>query len=263
MRRKAFRTKKLRPSQRILSLFTCLVLFSLVGTFLSKKCNLNPGIIAPITSLALLVVGAAGIGKSIGKWTPVLAVIGISIVAETVGLYSGWPFGRYEYTGTWWPSIGIGEGHTLPLLLPLAWILIVGGSFLTLRSYFNSWTCVVATAFLATLIDMPMERAMTGPFGYWKWIDKGPLFGAPIQNSIGWFAVSLAAAYFLKDSRVKDVDGIGPKILAAFCVFVSLTGFVSSLDSAWFMLGLIGFLVGMSALVKPLPPMGYGTVKRY
>jgi putative membrane protein len=111
---------------------------------------------------------------------------------------TGLPFGAYRYTNAWWPTIRLGDAGPFPLQLPFAWLLIVGASFLALRPFTGRWTWVVA-ALLAAAIDLAMEPVMTGPLGYWRWSEIGPLpGGAPLANTAGWAAVAMIAGIALE-----------------------------------------------------------------
>ena len=222
-----------KANNRLTQVFIGLTLFGLVGSAISTFFKLDPGFIAPITTVLIILLGATIVALGIRNGAAVAALLVVCGGAEVVGVLTGFPFGKYEYTDRWWPTVPLGEHHRYPLLIPFAWLLIVGSCYGIMRSRFTKWSSVFLCAVMATLIDMPMERAMTVVFGYWKWEPVGPIFGAPIQNSIGWFVVSFLAATIL---AVRDLEIIAKpswKVLVTFCCFVALTGEISRSDVAW------------------------------
>ena len=63
---------------------------------------------------AVLVVAVAGGG---------------GLVAESVGVATGWPFGRYAYTGTLGPEV-LG----VPVVVPLAWVMMAWPALVVART---------------------------------------------------------------------------------------------------------------------------------
>ena len=128
-------------------------------------------------------------------------VLVLGTVAEVAGVLTGFPFGRYAYTTRWWPVVSLPDGHWFPLQVPFAWFLVVGASLLAVSRLGQGRLgkgSVLLTGALAATIDLIMEPVMTGPLGYWRWLDAGPLpGGAPIANFLGWFATAAVAALAL------------------------------------------------------------------
>ena len=219
------------------------ILFSCLGVAAHKFLRADPGPIAPIMSGLIMLSGAGSVALSVRRWQPVASVLLIGTVAEVVGLFTGIPFGRYEYTDRWVPTIPLGAEHRFPLLLPLAWLMMVGGSYLFVSRYCRGAKLVLGVAALATAIDIPMERAMTEVFGYWRWIPPGPLYGAPVLNSVGWFVVGGLAAFVL--SQVRAEENRSRLVLPLFCGFVAWNGFLAGFDPAWIVLGAFAVWLGL------------------
>jgi len=237
----------MKDRHRLFVAYVSLILFSIIGTTASKFLKLDPGPVAPAAGFCLILVGACIVGLEVGAWKAAIAPIVIGAASEIIGLYTGIPFGRYEYTGTWWPSIPIGGGHVFPLLLPFAWLMSTGGAYLSLRRWLGKWSLVIASSLLATMIDAPMERAMVSVFRYWKWNENGPIFGAPIANSIGWFFVSLLCLRILdlNSERIRGVLYSG-RVLGLFCLFTAISGAIAFADPAWLILSVFGFGLTLS-----------------
>ncbi|HWD40932.1 MAG TPA: carotenoid biosynthesis protein [Fimbriimonas sp.] len=178
---------------------------------------MNAGPIAPIASFATLAMGCwIAFSCYVSSQGParVLAVLGLGAACEVLGLATGLPFGRYQYTGRWWPSLTISGLGPFPLLLPFAWLLIAGSAYLLASTFFRDrFPAVVLGALIATATDLVMEPAMTGTLGYWRWLERGALpGGAPLLNPMGWFVTSLLAGLLLGKS---DGTWKGPAIALA------------------------------------------------
>ncbi|MDR3692729.1 MAG: carotenoid biosynthesis protein [Fimbriimonas sp.] len=237
---------RLRISYRLYVAFAGFVLFSVAGSCLSAGYRIDPGPIAPLAGLCLILTGSVCVAVEIGRWEPVVWIAGVASLLECLGMLTGFPFGRYDYTGRWWPSIPIGSSHNFPLLLPFAWILIVGGCYLTVRPFASGWLAITLAAVLAAAIDAPMERAMTSTFHYWAWRAAGPVFGVPLTNTLGWLAVGLLAAASLRNRQGETAGGYSPRVLALFCGFIALSGTLGGLEAAWFLLALLGVAIWLA-----------------
>ena len=144
----------------------------------------------------------------------------IGACAELLGIATGFPFGRYLYTDRWWPTLQFPSIGSFPVMLPFAWVLVVGCVYLACASRLRGWTALAA-AVIATLVDQAMEPTMTStPLRYWRWDQTGPAEagGSPLSNAAGWFGVSLLG-------RVCDAENAVPGEPAEQC-FVWFGGFV-------------------------------------
>ena len=212
-----------------LRIYLALVLFSLCGDAFAKYARLDPQQISHPTALITLAAGLIASFQAVvlqrGRTAIVglLAVAALGLVAELVGLRFGIPFGRYAFTGAWWPTVDVPGIGLFPMQLPFAWLLISGSSYLLVASSLDSGA-VLVSAVLATLVDQAMEPALTGPLNYWRWIDRGPLAGgSPVMNAVGWFAISCAAALILKKSFSRALpNGRDPGIVLAGHVLLAL-----------------------------------------
>lgn len=232
-----------------------LAIFSTLGTYFSAKFEINPGFVAPVSGLLFTLTGAMVVALSLKDWRPSVLLLSICSASEVLGLFTGFPFGKYSYTERWWPTISLSDSHFFPLQLPFAWLMLVGCCYLVSRSFLCKKRAVLLSALLTTIIDVPLERAMTKVFGYWVWIDKGFLFDAPIQNSLGWFAVSLAVSLVLmafdRDIDVRHAGGV----VGMFCFFVAFTGILKFNDIAWTILFVISaFFLVADVAAKPTKP---------
>lgn len=231
----------MRSSKLPFRIFVFLVAFSWLGTLATKLTSVDPGPVKPIASILMIASAVWVVMVEIGSWKPLIATALIASSLEICSLFTGVPFGTYEYTHEWVPVIGVGT-KLFPLLLPGAWILVVWGCFSWVRQRVDGWAAVGATALLAASIDLPMERAMTEVFRYWKWTPPGPLFGAPILNFFGWALTTFfVVAPFRNVAVTESMNSI--RVLSLFCLFVGMCGAVSFLDVSWAMLLLLSILL--------------------
>lgn len=208
-----------------LRIYLGLVVFAVLGSGLSTALNLDPGPIAPVAAFLTLAAGFAALfsepAAEPATARRVAGIVALGAVSEIVGLATGYPFGRYVYTGEWWPSVPTPWGP-FPLLLPVAWAMVAGGAALALPGR------PVLAALLATAVDLVMEPVMAGPLGYWRWVEKGPLpGGAPLLNAVGWFGVSLLAALLI-GSPSGEHRRRAATVLAAHTAMTLLLGAIRS-----------------------------------
>lgn len=216
-----------------------LVVFSLAGSLLSRLSGLDPGWIRPVAGALTLGFGfwavyapyAASVGPVEARRALALVFV-IGAGSEIVGLYTGLPFGRYEYTSAWWPAIPLPGGKVFPMLLPFAWMMMAGGAYLLVQRKVYGWMAAVMGGVVAALADLPMEPVMAGPLGYWKWLEQGPLpGGAPVMNFVGWVLTAAAAGAILAwRQKGERVDCPEPGlVLAVHVAFTVLLGLILGL----------------------------------
>jgi uncharacterized membrane protein len=206
--------------------FAVCIAFSIFGTILSKITGLNPGSIPMYASILTMLSGVLTLHRSLGSINALVWTLLLGASAELIGLNTGFPFGRYRYTDAWKPTIELSQFFFFPVLLPLAWFLIVGASWLTF-SHLKGWMSILMTGVLATIIDFGMEEVMVRRLKYWFWLDESRLpGGAPWLNSVGWFVVSVWAATILRRRCAEKIDestNEGPLVLSLYlCLMLAL-----------------------------------------
>ncbi len=210
------------------------VVFSLLGSLLSQRFALDPGPIAPIAAAATLLAGTLAVASGFtgrGRLFTFGSVLLLGFAAEWLGVATGWPFGEYRYTGVWAPSVTLPGGHAFPLLLPAAWLMLVGSGYqIAARFTRPGPTRVGLAAAVATLADFVMEPMLAGPLDYWRW-ESPAFFGAPLQNVAGWFGVSLVAAALLRRAEPVEAPAVGAWVLPVHLGLVWLLGGILSFPS--------------------------------
>ena len=118
----------------------------------------------------------------------VLLVVGVcgggGFLAEWIGVHSGWPFGRYAYTGRLSFSVA-----GVSILVPVAWAMMAWPTFVVARSTRSPIS--IGAAMLVTW-DLFLDPQMVDD-GHWRWAPtRWPkLNGIPISNTFGWAVVSV------------------------------------------------------------------------
>ncbi len=145
------------------------------------------------------------------RWRALLAglcVILLSYGVETLGVTTGFPFGRYHYTGILFPALPGG----VPLAVMFAWILVVFGSYgvvMKRRTVFRLGDALIAAA-LAALLDLAIEPVAAYIEHYWLWSRPASLnyYGVPLANFVSWFVVAfvflLLVGWLLTQGRTSE-----------------------------------------------------------
>jgi uncharacterized membrane protein len=125
----------------------------------------------------------------------VLLAGGGGLVAEAVGVHTGFPFGTYRYTGT----LGV-ELLGVPVVVPLAWIMMCWPALLVGRALAARvrvapppWLVVLFGAWALASWDVFLDPQMVDA-GHWVWADPTPALpgvaGIPLTNFAGWLLVA-------------------------------------------------------------------------
>ena len=122
------------------------------------------------------------------------AILVLAYLLELVGVRTGAPFGRYEYT----PVLGLQPGGATPLAIPFAWLMVVPGAMMTVARLRRSALVVICGALLALLLDLLIEPVAVYVTGYWRWLDQGPYYGVPTSNFVAWGGAALVLLTLLQ-----------------------------------------------------------------
>jgi len=144
------------------------------------------------------------------------AAAAVGLMAEVVGLHTGWPFGEYRYGNVLgWKLAGV------PLAVGAAWAVLTAYACSLWHARPAVLTAVLAAVYMV-LLDMVLEPVAAGALGFWVWRDGGPYYGVPLRNFAGWLGVGLVATVFLLGR---------PASRAALWVGAAVTSFFSII--AW------------------------------
>ncbi len=132
------------------------------------------------------------------------AIISVQILfltwlIEAIGVYTGFPFGNYQYTNRLQPQI-LG----VPILIPFAWLMMLPPSWAVAyritrgKSGFRFFA-ISAMAFTAWDLFLDPQMII---WGIWRWKTRGLYFGIPLSNFFGWFISALLITFIVRPSKI-------------------------------------------------------------
>lgn len=159
-------------------------------------------------------------------WRSTLAFVGctflVSLLFESVGVLTGLIYGPYYYT----ERMGYKIFGLVPLLIPLSWFMMIYASYdiagliIGPRWPPSSLAHILGRGALASLAmtawDLSMDPRASSLMGMWVWQEKGPWFGVPIQNYVGWLSTTFTVylLYGLYAGRSKPEGSAGSSLFA-------------------------------------------------
>ncbi|MGW0161891.1 carotenoid biosynthesis protein [Mycobacterium sp. NPDC003323] len=146
-----------------------------------------------VTSVVLFFLAAvADVTRVHGVRGAVLLVMiagGGGLLAEAIGVLTGFPFGDYAYSGSLGPQL-LG----VPVVIPLAWVMMAWPALVVARTLAHRSAAVIAVGALAlTAWDVFLDPQMVDA-GHWAWTHPDPglplIPGIPLTNYLGWLLVT-------------------------------------------------------------------------
>jgi putative membrane protein len=123
-----------------------------------------------------------------------LALMPLTFIVEAIGVHTNFPFGTYTYSNQLGPMwLGV------PLLIPMAWIMMLYPSYLASRALSKTPLARIAIgAWLMATWDLYLDPQMVHE-GYWTWFtETGQITtNIPLSNFFGWFATSALFMWLL------------------------------------------------------------------
>ena len=122
----------------------------------------------------------------------------LSLGAELAGVRTGLVFGKYCYTDALGPKF-LGD---VPYVIPLAWFMMIYPAYViaslaldgqpTMKGGRFGRLCYFAlvAGLIMTAWDLTLDPYMVDVPKAWVWEDKGPYFGIPFHNYVGWVATT-------------------------------------------------------------------------
>ncbi|ANZ41633.1 hypothetical protein BBK82_42485 [Lentzea guizhouensis] len=148
------------------------------------------------TVSSVVAFAVASVCDALARFGPRAAVLlvvtagGGGLLAETIGVHTGFPFGDYRYTG----SLGL-DVLGVPVVVALAWVMMCWPALLVGRSLARGpgWTVVAVGAWALAAWDVFLDPQMVDA-GHWAWADPSPALpgveGVPLTNYAGWLLVA-------------------------------------------------------------------------
>ncbi|WP_124711376.1 carotenoid biosynthesis protein [Gordonia insulae] len=155
--------------------------------------------VASVLLLTAAVIVDVGVTRGPGA-AMILVVVagGGGLLAETIGVHTGLPFGTYSYSGTLGPEV-LG----VPALVPCAWIMMAWPALAAARRLVGTrrrWATAAVAALALTSWDVFLDPQMVDQ-GHWEWRYPTPAIpgveGIPVTNFVGWMLVSLVMMVLL------------------------------------------------------------------
>ncbi len=205
------------------------------GVLVQVTFPLTGGGTLGLTVASVVLLSAAAVADAAVRFGPAVAVSvlvgagGLGLVAEAVGVRTGFPFGDYAYTGTLGPEVA-----DVPVLVPLAWVMMAWPALAVARRLVGSRgrvaTAVVGACAL-TAWDVFLDPQMVDA-GHWVWQDPTPALpgvaGIPLTNFAGWLLVSLVVVALLDRVVPRPAPGLPAAAPDAVPLTIYLWTYVSS-----------------------------------
>lgn len=162
-----------------------------------------------LTVLAVLLIAGANLCHAAVTRGPhvLVALVAVTVLGgfavELLGVHSGFPFGRYEYTG----SLGA-SAWGVPVVIAFAWTMLAWPAALAARRLAGSfWTRVVLGAWALATWDVFLDPQMAAA-GHWRWLHPTPhlpgVSHVPLTDYGGWLLVAAVMSFALQ--RALDLD---------------------------------------------------------
>lgn len=140
----------------------------------------------------------------------------IGMVAEIVGVNTGYLFGHYSYTGAFGPEI-----CRVPVIIGINWILLSYVSANVIAAYTSvNWQRITGASILMVAIDLLLESFATRHH-FWVWQNSFP----PVKNYISWFFVSLFIQFTFSKLLPDSLNVVGNAYFLILILFL-LSDFV-------------------------------------
>ncbi|WP_214808341.1 carotenoid biosynthesis protein [Exiguobacterium sp. s144] len=124
-----------------------------------------------------------------------------SIIIESIGVHTGWPFGTYRYES----DFGV-QLLGVPITIGAAWLSIMGASLAFSRLFSFRYSTLILVPLFAVWLDLAIDPVAANVKSYWLWQDGGWYYDIPTQNFFGWYGTALVFSFFINRYQVKATD---------------------------------------------------------
>lgn len=169
------------------------VLTQIVYPLMPEALRTEVTIVSVVTFASASLADAARVHGPRGPLLLLVVAAGGGLLAETVGVHTGFPFGRYSYSGDLGPEL-LG----VPAVVPLAWTMMAWPALVVGRTLARRLRSRVAVALVGGWAlaswDVFLDPQMVDA-GHWTWTDPTPALplvpGIPLTNYGGWILVAV------------------------------------------------------------------------
>lgn len=138
--------------------------------------------------------------KKIGDFKVIIFLAGYAFAIESIGIITGFPYGKFEYGGLLGPKIF----EIVPMMMPLSYIpLVLGAVEITRKMKIEKHQILIATLILL-IFDIVIDPGAT-KIGFWNWEEEGEYYGVPYMNFFGWIISGIIATAIA--SKIDDTEG--------------------------------------------------------
>jgi uncharacterized membrane protein len=170
------------------------VLTQIVYPLVPEELRTEVTITSVVTFATASLADAARLHGPRGPALLLVVAAGGGLLAEAVGVHTGFPFGRYAYSGDLGPEL-LG----VPAVVPLAWTMmawpaLVVGRTLARRRHAGPVAVALVGGWALASWDVFLDPQMVDA-GHWTWTDPAPALplvpGIPLTNYGGWILVAV------------------------------------------------------------------------
>lgn len=127
-----------------------------------------------------------------------------SMVIETIGILTGFPYSFFTYTNNLGPKIFV-----IPITLSFGFVPLVIASWYLIEKFKlkNLFIKIFYGALILILFDLVLDPAAV-VLNFWEWEINGLYYGVPLVNYLGWLFTGLISMfiifYFMKEKPKSD-----------------------------------------------------------
>ena len=140
----------------------------------------------------------------------------MGMLAEIVGVATGFPFGEYAYGS----NLGF-KFMGVPLLIGCNWaVLVFCGAAVANRFFSSIWLKSIFGGALMVLLDLPME-VLAPAFDFWEFTGA-----APFENYFSWFIIGALMHFIFHSLKLKGNFVFSLHLYLAQFVFFTVLAFL-------------------------------------
>ncbi len=138
----------------------------------------------------------------------VLLTLLLTLIIESIGVSTGFPFGHYHYTD----KLGALFLGLVPYVIPIVWLNMLYPAYVIATRLFphaqrgkHPWSEAALGGLVMTSWDLIVDPVMVRR-DHWVWEHGGAYFGIPLSNFLGWWLTSfvILSLYAHRRSRHRD-----------------------------------------------------------
>jgi bisanhydrobacterioruberin hydratase len=157
-----------------------------------------------VSTFLIALPSTVALFQYLGPRRATLSLLALSLFAyaiESVGVATGFPYGRFFYGDALGPMVA----GLVPFLLPLSYAPLAVGAVAATWGRGSRLLHIARAALLLVWMDAVLDPGATS-LAFWVWTEGGAYFGVPPSNFAGWLlSGTLAATLLLTTGRWSEV----------------------------------------------------------